>query len=91
MTTPKHEVECESGFRQRGESSLKVQWWQVILLFIAALSFIFVTLISHESRITKTETSQEYIAKSIEEIKVTTNAINQKLGQHMENNGSGKR
>lgn len=71
---PKQEletVECESGYKQRGESMLKVQWWQVILIFIAVVGFIFSWLLGHETRLTKVESSTDYIVKSLDELKVT--------------------
>lgn len=59
------------------ESTLKVQWWQVILLFVAALSFVFMTLLSHESRLTKAETQFLFIAEKL-------NSIDGKVSKHME-------
>jgi hypothetical protein len=64
-------VECESGYKQRGESMLNVQWWQVILIVIAIVGVGFSWLLGHETRITKVESSTEYIVKSLDELKVT--------------------
>lgn len=77
--TPKQEpdtVECESGYKQRGESMLRVQWWQVILIFIAVVGFVFSWLLGHETRLTKVESSTDYIVKSLDELKVTANDTN---------------
>lgn len=68
---------CDSGRREDKDSVLKVQWWQVILVFITMSGFIFSWLITHENRITKTETSTEYIIKNIDEMKILLKETNQ--------------
>jgi len=70
-------VECESGYKQRGESMLNVQWWQVLLIFIAVIGFTFSWLLGHETRLTKVESSTEYMIKSLDELKVTAKDTNQ--------------
>lgn len=85
MTAIRSTDEDENAVAQR-DSSINVKWWQVIGLFVAAMSFVFLTLIAHESRITKTETSQDYIVKAIERIDKNTESINEKLTQHMVKN-----
>lgn len=78
-TTDDSSVECESGFKQRGESTLRVQWWQVILVFIAAVGFTFTWLLSHETRLTKVESSTEYIVSSINDFKTTLKETNSEI------------
>lgn len=58
---------------------LKVQWWQVILIFIAVTGFVFSWLLGHETRLTKVESSTEYIVKSVDEIKCTLKDMNNKM------------
>lgn len=76
MTKTPETTECESGYKQSGESMLKVQWWQVILIFIAVTGFVFSWLLGHETRLTKVESSTEYIVKSLDELKVTATDTN---------------
>lgn len=72
-------IECESSYKQRGESMLNVQWWQVILIFVAVVGFVFSWLLGHETRLTKVESSTEYIVKSLDELKATANDTNQSV------------
>lgn len=78
-TTDDNSVECESGFKQRGESTLRVQWWQVIMLFIAAVGFTFTWLLMHETRLTRVEESTKYIVSSIDDFRITLKETNQEI------------
>ena len=49
----------------------EVELWQIILLFIAVVGYIITNIIKHESRLTKIETSSEYIVRTLDEIKTT--------------------
>ena len=72
----KDNMECESGFKSSGSSTLKVEWWQVILLFIAAMGVNYGWLLSHENRITKSESSTEYLVKTVDELKILAKETN---------------
>lgn len=80
MAGKQNSEECDSGYRKVGaDSVLKVQWWQLILVFITMSGFIFSWLISHENRITRTETSSEYLIKSVDEMKGLLKETNQAI------------
>lgn len=49
--------------------TFQVELWQVILLFIAVIGFIFSWIIRHETRITKVETICDTMRKALDEIK----------------------
>lgn len=62
----------------------EVQLWQVILLFIAVVGFLVSAIIGHESRITKVETSNAYIVKTLDELKETAKDTNELMRKHIE-------
>ena len=75
-------VECDSGFRSVGErSTLRVEWWQIILLFIAALSVNYGWLLTHENRITQVEGSAQYLVKTMDEVKVLVKETNHTINE----------
>ena len=49
--------------------TFQVELWQVILLFIAVIGFIFTWIIRHETRITKVETICGATREALDEIK----------------------
>lgn len=51
--------------------TFQVELWQVILLFITVISFVISKMFTHENRLTKVETSSDYIIHSLDEIKQT--------------------
>lgn len=51
--------------------TFQVELWQVILLFITIIAFVVSKMFIHENRITKVETSSDYIIHSLDEIKQT--------------------
>lgn len=42
-----------------GESTLTIKWWSVVIVFILIFGWFFATILTHENRITKVETSIE--------------------------------
>ena len=66
----------------------EVELWQVILLFVMVIGYICNKLFRHESRITKTETSNSYIIHSLDELKKlsenTNNIIRAHVGQRVD-------
>ena len=70
--------------------TFQVELWQVILLFIAVIAFVITCIIKHESRLTKVETSSDYIIKSLDELKKTAKETANFLRQHIESGNSGR-
>lgn len=81
-----NKMECESGFKQTGSSSLTVSWWQVILLFVAALGVNYGWLLTHENRITQVESSTQYLVKTMDEVKILVKETNLSI-QDIKRNG----
>jgi hypothetical protein len=70
------------------ESNLTVHWWGIIVLIAVIFAFFFNTLLSHGERISKIETSTEYIVKSLDNLMKTAQDSNQMIHKHMgENQG----
>ena len=61
----------------------EVELWQVILLFIMVIGYICNKLFGHESRITKTETSNSYIIHSLDELKKLSESTNNIIRAHV--------
>lgn len=72
----------------RQQSSLgtmvKVQWWQVMLIFIAVIGALSSILLSHAERITRVETMSTNIEKSLGELKMISQDTNALLHNHIE-------
>jgi len=64
-----------------------VELWQVILLFIMVIGFICNKLFGHESRITKTETSNAYIIHSLDELRKIAENTNNIIRSHVGGKG----
>jgi hypothetical protein len=69
---------------ERRNSTFRVELWQVILLFVAVIAFLVSSIIGHESRITKVETSTAYIITALDDLKTTAKENNNLIRQHME-------
>lgn len=86
--TPKHKMddEDESGVLQREPSESRVTFslWAVLVfiitLFIGFATYTQQCLSDHSTRLTKTETNFEFIKEKL-------NVIDQRLVQHMQENG----
>jgi hypothetical protein len=69
---------------ERRESTLRINWWGVIMVFITICGFFFMAILNHEGRITKTEANTTYIIKSLDELKTTAKDNNDLIRKHME-------
>lgn len=69
---------------ERRVSMFRVELWQIVLIFIAVIAFVIMQIIGHESRITKVETSTQYIISALDDLKTTTKENNNLIRQHME-------
>lgn len=59
--------------------SVKIGIVSILTLAAVILGFFFVAVLNHEARISKTEANQEYVVKSVDEIKCSLKELNNKL------------
>lgn len=61
--------------------TVKIGIVSILSLAAVILGFFFVAVMNHESRISKSEANQEYVVKSLDEIKCTVKDINKSIGE----------
>jgi len=59
--------------------NVKIGIVSILTLAAVILGFFFVAVLNHEARISKTEANQEYVVKSVDEIKCSLKDLNNKL------------
>lgn len=59
--------------------SVKIGIVSILTLAAVILGFFFVAVMNHEARLSKTEANQEYVVKSVDEIKCTLKDMNNKM------------
>lgn len=59
--------------------SVKIGIVSILTLAAVILGFFFVAVLNHEARISKTEANQEYVVRSVDEIKCSLKDLNNKL------------
>lgn len=59
--------------------NVKIGIVSILTLAAVILGFFFVAVLNHEARISKTEANQEYVIKSVDEIKCSLRDLNNKL------------
>jgi flagellar basal body-associated protein FliL len=59
--------------------NVKIGIVSILTLAAVILGFFFVAVLNHEARISKTEANQEYVVKSVDEIKCSLKELNNKL------------
>ena len=81
------QYECERRYYQTPqaqESSLTIKWWALIVVVLSIFAFFFLTILTHESRLTKIETittlSLFNIERSIGDLKTTLERHEQRSG-----------
>jgi hypothetical protein len=57
------------------ESTLSVRWWCVLLVFLGIFGYFFVSIVNHETRITRAESKYESIAEMRQDIKEIKNMM----------------
>lgn len=61
--------------------TIKIGFVSILSLAAIILGFFFVAIMNHESRISKSEANQEYVVKSLDEIKCTVRDINKNISE----------
>jgi hypothetical protein len=69
---------------EKSESTLRINWWSLIIVFIMICGFFFMAILNHEGRLTKAEANTTYIVKSLDELKVTAKDNNDLIRRHIE-------
>lgn len=59
--------------------NVKIGIVSILTLAAVILGFFFVAVLNHEARISKTEANQEYVVKSVDEIKCSLKDLSNKL------------
>lgn len=59
--------------------NVKIGIVSILTLAAVILGFFFVAVLNHEARISKTEANQEYVVRSVDEIKCSLKDLNNKL------------
>lgn len=64
--------------------SLTISWWQLIVIFLGIFGYFFVSILTHERRITALETQVPMILQGISEIKTSIKDVDNKITAHIE-------
>jgi len=64
---------------------IKVEWWQVVLVFVAIIGYMFNLLYVHNQRLTIMETSQKGVESSLTRIETLAQDTNTSMHKHIEN------
>ena len=77
--------EAYEGEERRGnsrtapESNLTVRWWCILLVFLGIFGYFFLSILNHETRITRNETRYEAMVGTLNDIKADTKDIRDKV------------
>jgi len=69
----------ENSSRNGDGRTVRVGIVSILTLAAVIYAFFFVAVLNHEARLSKTEANQEYVVKSIDEIKCTLRDMNNKM------------